>query len=82
MKNIWIIAGEASGDMYGANLATELRKLAAANGQQITITGMGGPKMIANDIPVKVDSTELGVVGIFEILRSIFTFIRDRKSVV
>ncbi len=76
MKNIWIIAGEASGDMYGANLATELRKLAAANGQQINITGMGGPKMIANGIPVKVDSTELGVVGIFEIMRSIFTFIR------
>ncbi len=76
MKNIWIIAGEASGDMYGANLATELRKLAAANGQQINITGMGGPEMIANGIPVKVDSTELGVVGIFEIMRSIFTFIR------
>lgn len=76
MKNIWIIAGEASGDMYGAKLATELRKLAAANNQEIHITGMGGPKMIANNIPVKVDSTELGVIGIFEIMRSIFTFIR------
>ena len=30
MKNFWIIAGEASGDMYGAQLAGELRKLGKA----------------------------------------------------
>ena len=35
MKNFWIIAGEASGDMYGAELAAELRKLAAENGEQV-----------------------------------------------
>ena len=76
MKNIWIIAGEASGDMYGANLAAELRSLAAAAGEQLNITGMGGAKMIAAGIPVKVDSTELGVMGIFEVSRILFTFIR------
>lgn len=76
MKNFWIIAGEASGDMYGAELAKELRKLAAANNEEIHITGMGGPKMMAAGIPVKVDSTELGVVGIFEVTRILFTFIK------
>ena len=76
MKNFWIIAGEASGDMYGAELAAELRKLAAENGEKVNITGMGGPKMMAADIPVKVDSTELGVMGIFEISKILFTFIR------
>ena len=76
MKNFWIIAGEASGDMYGAELAVELRKLAAENGEKVNITGMGGPKMMAADIPVKVDSTELGVMGIFEISKILFTFIR------
>ena len=76
MKNFWIIAGEASGDMYGAALAKELRKLAATNNEEIHITGMGGPKMMAADIPVKVDSTELGVVGIFEVTRILFTFIK------
>ena len=76
MKNFWIIAGEASGDMYGANLATELRKIAADTGVEINITGMGGPRMMANNIPVKVDSTELGVMGIFEVTRILFTFIR------
>lgn len=76
MKKFWIIAGEASGDMYGAALAEELRKLAAADGEEIEISGMGGVHMIKAGVKVKVDSTELGVIGIFEVLKSIFTFIR------
>ena len=75
MKKIWIIAGEASGDMYGAELAKELRRQADAAGEDLEITGMGGPAMIAAGIPVKVDSTELGVMGVFEVMTLIFTFI-------
>ncbi len=76
MKNFWIIAGEASGDIYGAALAQELRQLAAAKGETVTISGMGGAAMIKAGVNIKVDSTELGVIGIFEVLKSIFTFIR------
>lgn len=76
MKKIWIMAGESSGDMYGAALAAELRTLAAANGETVEFSGMGGAAMIKAGIPVKVDSTELGVIGVFEVLKSIFTFIR------
>ncbi|MBO5668454.1 MAG: lipid-A-disaccharide synthase [Lentisphaeria bacterium] len=76
MKNYWIIAGESSGDIYGAALARELRQLAAAENEEITISGMGGVEMIKAGVQVKVDSTELGVIGIFEVLKSIFTFIR------
>lgn len=76
MKKIWIMAGESSGDMYGAALAEELRALAAANGEEVEFSGMGGTAMIKAGIPVKVDSTELGVIGVFEVLKSIFTFIR------
>jgi lipid-A-disaccharide synthase len=76
MKKIWIIAGESSGDMYGAQLAGELQALAAAKGETLEISGMGGEAMIKAGIPVKVDSTELGVIGIFEVLKSIFTFIK------
>lgn len=75
MKNIWILSGEASGDMYGAKLAEELRLIAAAKGEEIHIAGMGGPKMIAAGIDIRVDSTELGVIGFVEILKHIFTFI-------
>jgi len=70
------MAGESSGDMYGAALAAELRALAAANGETVEFSGMGGAAMIKAGIPVKVDSTELGVIGVFEVLKSIFTFIR------
>ena len=76
MKKFWIMAGESSGDIYGAALAQELRTLAAADGETIEFSGMGGAEMIKAGVKVKVDSTELGVIGIFEVLKSIFTFIR------
>ena len=76
MKNIWILAGETSGDIYGARLAQEIRDIAKENNEEVSFTGMGGPKMIASGIPVKVDSTELGVVGIFEVTKMLFTFIK------
>lgn len=75
MKRIWILAGEASGDLYGARLAEELRRLAAEKGETLELSGMGGPRMIAAGIPVKVDSTELGVMGLVEVLKLLFTFI-------
>lgn len=75
-RHFWILAGEASGDMYGARLARELQALAAKEGQQVTLAGMGGPAM--GQVPGfdrKVDSTELGVMGVVEVLKLLFTFI-------
>ncbi|MCI5779130.1 MAG: lipid-A-disaccharide synthase [Lentisphaeria bacterium] len=82
MKKIWIVAGETSGDMYGAELAAELRRLAAERGEPVELSGMGGAAMIAAGVPVKVDSTELGVMGAFEVLKLIFTFIRIFRQLV
>ncbi len=75
MRKIWIMAGEASGDMYGAALAEDLRKRGAAAGVDVEVGGMGGPAMAAAGVKRTVDSTELGVVGFVEILKHIFTFI-------
>ena len=69
---IWIMAGESSGDLYGARIAKELKKL----NPDCDIKGMGGAKMKAAGVDILVDSTELGVVGIVEVLGIIFTFIR------
>ena len=80
MKKFWIMAGESSGDIYGAALAQELRQLAAADGEEIEFSGMGGCEMIKAGVKVKVDSTELGVIGIFEALKNIFTFFNLRTS--
>ena len=74
-RKIWIFAGESSGDMYGAQLGEELRRIAAARGEEIELSGMGGKAMIAAGIPVKVDSTELGVMGVVEVAKLNFKFI-------
>ncbi len=75
INKYWIFAGEASGDIYGARLAEELRSLAAASGRQVKISGMGGPMMKQAGINILVDSSELGVVGLIEVLKHIFKFI-------
>ena len=61
--------------MYGARLGGALRRLAAERGEELELSGMGGKAMTAAGIPVKVDSTELGVMGILEVLRLLFKFI-------
>lgn len=73
--DIWIIAGEASGDLYGARLAKALRAAAPAD-MDLHISGMGGVQMSAAGVECRVDSTELGVMGVFEVFRLIGTFIR------
>ena len=72
-KNIWILSGETSGDAYGAALAKSI--LTAYSGNA-TISGMGGTAMKHSGINILVDSTELGVVGLFEVFKNIFTFIK------
>ena len=69
------MAGEASGDIYGAALAEDLVRRGAAAGVKVEIGGMGGPAMAKANVKRTVDSTELGVVGFVEILKHIFTFI-------
>ena len=76
MKKLWIISGEESGDIYGANLARELRAIAASKDEELQLSGMGGARMIAAGVNVLVDSTELGVMGVFEVSKLLFTFIR------
>ena len=71
-KKVWILAGEESGDIYGAELARELHKL----GPDLRLQGMGGREMKAAGVEILIDSTELGVVGIVEVFRNLTTFIR------
>jgi lipid-A-disaccharide synthase len=61
---ILISAGEASGDMYAARLATAL--LARAD---VKLFGMGGPRMRDAGVELVADSSEVAVVGIVEIAK-------------
>jgi len=61
---ILISAGEASGEMYGAQLIEALRRRASA----LDFFGVGGERMRAAGCDTVVDAKDLSVVGITEIL--------------
>jgi lipid-A-disaccharide synthase len=70
---ILISAGEASGEMYGALLIEALRRLTgegarATPNQNLEFFGVGGDRMRAAGCDTVVDTKDLAVVGISEIL--------------
>ncbi len=69
-KKVWIIAGEESGDLYGA----ELTRMLHAAAPDLIVQGMGGNHMRGAGVEILIDSTELGVVGIVEVLKNISLF--------
>ena len=76
VKKLWILAGETSGDIYGAKLASELKKIASERNVELKLAGMGSKRMAEEGVELLVDSTELGVMGIVETLKLIGTFVR------
>ena len=76
VKKLWIFAGETSGDIYGAKLASELKKIASDRNVDLKLAGMGSKRMADAGVDLLVDSTELGVMGVVETLKLIGTFIR------
>jgi lipid-A-disaccharide synthase len=70
-------AGEASGDMYAARLATALKQRA-----EVEIFGMGGPQMRAAGVDLVTDYSEVSVVGITEILSHLPSLIRAMRLLV
>jgi lipid-A-disaccharide synthase len=63
---VLISAGEASGDMYAAQLATALRRHV-----DVDLFGMGGPNMREAGVDTVVDASEVGVLGVVEIVRKL-----------
>jgi lipid-A-disaccharide synthase len=61
---ILISAGEASGDMYAARLATALRARA-----DVQLFGMGGTRMREAGVEIVADCSEVSLVGIVEIAK-------------
>jgi len=62
---VMISAGEASGEMYGAELLTALREL---HGNPVECFGMGGERMAAAGCELIVHARDVAVVGLFEVL--------------
>jgi lipid-A-disaccharide synthase len=77
MTSLLLSAGEASGDMYAARLATALKQRA-----DLEIFGMGGPQMRAAGVDIITDYSEVSVVGITEILSHLPSLVRAMRHLV
>src|SRR5438034_631259 len=70
-------AGEASGDMYAARLASALKQRL-----DVAIFGMGGPQMLAAGVEIITDYSEVSVVGITEVLKRLPSLTRAMRHLV
>jgi lipid-A-disaccharide synthase len=66
---IMIVAGEASGDLHGANLLRALR----AKIPGLEMCGMGGAELASLGVNILYDAAKVSVVGIFEV----FSHLKD-----
>jgi lipid-A-disaccharide synthase len=61
---VLIVAGESSGERYGADLVREFRKLRPGT----AFFGTGGPRMAAEGVEILFPMEDLAVMGVFEVL--------------
>lgn len=67
MRDILIVAGEASGDLHGAGLAEALRE----QRPELHLTGVGGARMAAAGVAMVERTDGKAVMGFVEVLRTI-----------
>ncbi len=72
---IALVAGEASGDLLGADLIRDLRQ----RFPRATFFGVGGAQMRAAGFDAWHDASELSVMGLFEVLRHLPRLLRLRR---
>lgn len=70
--HVFISAGEPSGDMHGANLARELRRLDPT----IRLTGFGGDRLAAAGCQLLYPLSKHSVMGFVLVIKQVFTFLR------
>jgi lipid-A-disaccharide synthase len=72
-KKIFIISGEASGDLHGSNLVKELNKIFP----QIQLQGWGGELMQQQGVEIKKHYKELAFMGFAEVIKNIRTISKN-----
>jgi len=65
---IFISAGEASGEHYGALLISALKERLAEAGETASFVGMGGQRMAAEGLKCIVRAEEMAVMGLTEVI--------------
>jgi len=72
-KKLFIVSGEASGDLHGSNLVKELH----ANSLDLEIFAWGGDKMAAAGAKILKHYRDLAFMGFYEVIRNFPTIIRN-----
>lgn len=71
-----ILAGDASGDIYGANLVLAIKRLSS----DITFSGLGGPEMEKVGVRIMHQLSAMAVVGMTEIIPRMKYIIRALRE--
>ncbi len=78
MKNILVVAAENSAENYGAQVVTEFSK----QGAPVKFFGIGGDKLARCGVEILVHNRDLSVVGIIEVISSIWKLKRYMDLIV
>lgn len=76
-ENVLVVAGEASGDVHAANLIRELKSLRP----EIGVHAVGGENLEQAGADILVRSSELSVVGIFEVLSHLGPILKAYRKI-
>ncbi len=74
-----IIAGEASGDLHGAQLVRQVKKLDS----DVNFFGIGGSNMGAAGVDIRIDASKLAVIGLVEVIkhyRRLVSYLNEMKD--
>ena len=78
---IFLSAGEASGDVHGASLAREIKKLSP----QVELLGLGGDEMQAEGVRLVRNYKDYNVMGVLEVIKNlprIFQLLSDLTEII
>ncbi|MGD0169939.1 MAG: lipid-A-disaccharide synthase [Smithella sp.] len=71
-KTIMIVAGEASGDMHGANLVREMLNLDPA----LNFYGIGGNRLQKEGVDLLANASDMAVVGLTEVVSKLGSILK------
>ena len=71
-KTIMIVAGEASGDMHGANLVREMLRIDPA----LNFYGIGGKKLLEEGVKLLANASDMAVVGLTEVISKLGSILK------
>ena len=78
LMEVMIVAGEASGDMHGANLVRAMRELEP----ELHFSGMGGIALQRAGVRLLCDAAKIAVVGAFEVFSHLGDILAARRALI